>query len=73
LSACGRLLLRRHRGQAAAADGVEMMSELGEACVNSLFDLEPPGHWKRLGEEKLVTLCSKVMSAGTDTSATALE
>ncbi|PWZ24442.1 Cytochrome P450 77A3 [Zea mays] len=60
-------------GTAAAADGVEMMSGPGEAYVDSLFDLEPPGRGKRLGEEELVTLCSEVMSAGTDTSATALE
>ncbi|KAF7103746.1 hypothetical protein CFC21_104705 [Triticum aestivum] len=53
--------------------GVEMMSPPGEAYVDSLFDLEPPGRGKRLGEEELVTLCSEVMSAGTDTSATALE
>jgi cytochrome P450 family 77 subfamily A len=53
--------------------GVEMMSGPGEAYVDSLFDLEPPGRGKRLGEEELVTLCSEVMSAGTDTSATALE
>lgn len=53
--------------------GVEMMSPSGEAYVDSLFDLEPPGRGKRLGEEELVTLCSEVMSAGTDTSATALE
>lgn len=50
-----------------------MMSPPGEAYVDSLFDLEPPGRGKRLGEEELVTLCSEVMSAGTDTSATALE
>uniref|UniRef100_A0A0D9WTA7 Cytochrome P450 n=1 Tax=Leersia perrieri TaxID=77586 RepID=A0A0D9WTA7_9ORYZ len=53
--------------------GVEMMSAPGEAYVDSLFDLEPPGRGKRLGEDELVTLCSEVMSAGTDTSATALE
>jgi len=59
--------------EAAAKGGVEMMSGPGEAYVDSLFDLEPPGRGKRLGEEELVTLCSEVMSAGTDTSATALE
>ncbi|EEE66224.1 hypothetical protein OsJ_22376 [Oryza sativa Japonica Group] len=53
--------------------GVEMVSAPGEAYVDSLFDLEPPGRGKRLGEDELVTLCSEVMSAGTDTSATALE
>ena len=69
-----REFLRDGAGKAeAAAAGVEMMSGPGEAYVDSLFDLEPPGRGKRLGEEELVTLCSEVMSAGTDTSATALE
>ncbi|XP_025812250.1 cytochrome P450 77A3 [Panicum hallii] len=63
----------RDGAKKAAAAGVEMMSGPGEAYVDSLFDLEPPGRGKRLGEEELVTLCSEVMSAGTDTSATALE
>ncbi|KAJ0974723.1 hypothetical protein J5N97_016688 [Dioscorea zingiberensis] len=50
----------------------EMVSGVGDAYIDSLFSLEPPGRGK-LGEEELVTLCSEVMSAGTDTSATALE
>ncbi|OAY75025.1 Cytochrome P450 77A3 [Ananas comosus] len=51
---------------------MEMVSPAGDAYVDSLFGLEPAGRG-RLGEEELVTLCSEVMSAGTDTSATALE
>ncbi|KAH7653050.1 Cytochrome P450 E-class group I protein [Dioscorea alata] len=50
----------------------EMVSGVGDAYIDSLFTLEPPGRGK-LGEDELVTLCSEVMSAGTDTSATALE
>ncbi|CAD6335803.1 unnamed protein product [Miscanthus lutarioriparius] len=61
------------RGRRRRRAAWEMMSRPGEAYVDSLFDLEPPGRGKRLGEEELVTLCSEVMSAGTDTSATALE
>ncbi|KAI3883095.1 hypothetical protein MKW92_040349 [Papaver armeniacum] len=49
-----------------------MVSEIGAAYIDSLFGLEPAGRG-RLGEEELVTLCSEVMNAGTDTSATALE
>ncbi|XP_073009221.1 cytochrome P450 77A3 [Typha latifolia] len=49
-----------------------MVSPVGEAYIDSLFELDPAGRG-RLGEEELVTLCSEVMSAGTDTSATALE
>uniref|UniRef100_A0A6V7QV22 Cytochrome P450 77A3 n=1 Tax=Ananas comosus var. bracteatus TaxID=296719 RepID=A0A6V7QV22_ANACO len=51
---------------------MEMVSPAGDAYVDSLFGLDPAGRG-RLGEEELVTLCSEVMSAGTDTSATALE
>ncbi|XP_042462933.1 cytochrome P450 77A3-like [Zingiber officinale] len=50
----------------------EMVSEEGEAYVDSLLGMELAGKG-RLGEEELVTLCSEVMSAGTDTSATMLE
>ncbi|XP_078436792.1 cytochrome P450 77A3-like [Wolffia australiana] len=49
-----------------------MVSPVGGAYIDSLFSLSPPGR-PTLGEEELVTLCSEVMSAGTDTSATALE
>ncbi|KAJ8467250.1 hypothetical protein OPV22_029802 [Ensete ventricosum] len=50
----------------------EMVSPVGEAYIDSLFGMEP-GDKGRLGEDELVTLCSEVMSAGTDTSATMLE
>lgn len=50
----------------------EMVSQIGAAYVDSLFGLDVPGRGK-LGEEELVTLVSEVISAGTDTSATALE
>lgn len=50
----------------------EMVSPVGAAYIDSLFDLEAPGRG-RLGEEELVTLCSEIINAGTDTSATAAE
>ncbi|PKA66519.1 Cytochrome P450 77A3 [Apostasia shenzhenica] len=50
----------------------EMLSPVGEAYVDSLIGMEAQGRGK-LGEEEMVTLCSEVMSAGTDTSATAIE
>ncbi|XP_061345555.1 cytochrome P450 77A1 [Gastrolobium bilobum] len=52
--------------------GADMASPVGAAYVDSLFGLEVPGRG-RLGEEELVTLVSEVISAGTDTSATAVE
>lgn len=58
-------------GKVDAAD-VAMASPVGAAYVDSLFGLEVPGRG-RLGEEELVTLVSEVISAGTDTSATAVE
>ncbi|KAF5188356.1 Cytochrome p450 [Thalictrum thalictroides] len=55
-------------------DGLEteMASPIGAAYIDSLFGLELVGRG-RLGEEELVTLCSEVMNAGTDTSATTVE
>ncbi|KAL1372659.1 hypothetical protein HN51_002773 [Arachis hypogaea] len=53
-------------------DGSEMASPVGAAYVDSLFTLEVPGRG-RLGDEELVTLVSEIISAGTDTSATAVE
>lgn len=55
------------------ASEFEMVSGLGEAYLDSLLDMEVEGKEGGLGEDELVTLCSEVMSAGTDTSATALE
>jgi cytochrome P450 len=48
------------------------VSPIGAGYVDSLFGLEVPGRG-RLGEEELVTLVSEIISAGTDTSATAIE
>ncbi|PQQ21969.1 cytochrome P450 77A3 [Prunus yedoensis var. nudiflora] len=55
-------------------DCMTMVSPKGAAYIDSLFELEVPGRRDgRLGEEELVTLCSEVIVAGTDTAATALE
>ncbi|XP_057962586.1 cytochrome P450 77A2 [Malania oleifera] len=51
---------------------LDMAGPLGAAYIDSLFGLEPEGRG-RLGEEELVTLCSEVINAGTDTSATTVE
>ncbi|MFQ6658236.1 hypothetical protein Gotur_027590 [Gossypium turneri] len=51
----------------------EMVSPLGAAYIDSLFGLEPDKTRGPLGEEEYVTLCSEVISAGTDTSATTVE
>ncbi|KAF8409527.1 hypothetical protein HHK36_005604 [Tetracentron sinense] len=59
-------------GGATNSDSSEMVSPIGAAYIDSLFGIEPAGRG-RLGEEELVTLCSEVMNAGTDTSATTLE
>ncbi|PSS04706.1 Cytochrome P450 77A3 like [Actinidia chinensis var. chinensis] len=50
----------------------EMVSPVGAAYIDSLFELKPPGRGE-LGEEELVTLCSETINAGTDTSATTVE
>ncbi|KAK8524346.1 hypothetical protein V6N13_015373 [Hibiscus sabdariffa] len=50
----------------------EMVSPIGAAYIDSLFGLEPETRGP-LGEEEYVTLCSEVISAGTDTSATTVE
>ncbi|XP_068644372.1 cytochrome P450 77A3-like [Aristolochia californica] len=57
-------------GVSDGSDG--MVSPIGAAYIDSLFELKPAGRGL-LGEEELVTLCSEVMNAGTDTSATAAE
>ncbi|OMO64866.1 Cytochrome P450 [Corchorus olitorius] len=50
----------------------EMVSPIGAAYIDSLFGLEPATRGP-LGEEEFVTLCSEIISAGTDTSATTVE
>ncbi|XP_068667916.1 cytochrome P450 77A3-like [Aristolochia californica] len=57
-------------GESDGSDG--MVSPIGAAYIDSLFELNPAGRG-HLSEEELVTLCSEVMNAGTDTSATAAE
>ncbi|KAK8930798.1 Cytochrome P450 77A3 [Platanthera zijinensis] len=51
----------------------KMVSPAGDAYVDSLFKLQPEGKSRRLSDEEIVTLVSEVLSAGTDTSATAIE
>ncbi|MED6200353.1 hypothetical protein PIB30_084227 [Stylosanthes scabra] len=41
--------------------------------VDTLLDLELPEENRKLDEEELVTVCSEFLSAGTDTTATALQ
>ncbi|KAL9252260.1 Cytochrome P450 77A3-like protein [Drosera capensis] len=53
---------------------LEMSSPIGAAYVDSLMGLKvPPEGRGELSEEELVTLCSEIINAGTDTSATAVE
>ncbi|XP_011037689.1 PREDICTED: cytochrome P450 77A4-like [Populus euphratica] len=51
---------------------LEMASPVGAAYIDSLFDMKPVNRGP-LGEQEFVTLCSEVISAGTDTSATTIE
>ncbi|GAB2301099.1 hypothetical protein Dimus_035131 [Dionaea muscipula] len=72
-------------GTTSSGHGVvelEMSSPVGAAYVDSLLGLRVPagpagdgvGRARaELGEEELVTLCSEIINAGTDTSATAVE
>lgn len=59
-------------GNKNSATRSEMVSPIGAAYVDSLFQLELAGRGK-LSEEEIVTLCSETISAGTDTSATTTE
>nr|AYV88866.1 cytochrome P450 oxidase CYP77B33 [Polygala tenuifolia] len=71
-------LLRRRKayvesgGNVVGCGETVMASPVGAAYIDSLFSLEVPGRGK-LGEEELVTLCSEIINAGTDTSATTAE
>ncbi|XP_013600349.1 PREDICTED: cytochrome P450 77A3 [Brassica oleracea var. oleracea] len=51
----------------------EMVSPIGAAYVDSLFSLKAVERCGELRDEEIVTLCSEIVSAGTDTSATTLE
>lgn len=74
--ACMVPLVRARRrfveGGGGGDGGMEMVSGVGEAYVDSLLEKEVEGKG-RLGDEEIVTLCSEVLSAGTDTSATTIE
>ncbi|CAL1397773.1 unnamed protein product [Linum trigynum] len=68
-------LVRARRGfveREEKVDGLEMVSPVGAAYMDSLIGLRP-GNRGPLGEEEIVTLVSEVISAGTDTSATSIE
>ena len=57
-----------HRGGGGGDGGSDVVS-----YVDTLLDLELPEEKRKLNDEELVTLCSEFLSAGTDTTATALQ
>ncbi|GAB4826616.1 hypothetical protein Ancab_033510 [Ancistrocladus abbreviatus] len=59
-------------GGSPNSSSLEMSSPIGAAYVDSLLGLQLAGRGS-LSEEELVTLCSEVINAGTDTSATTVE
>ncbi|KAJ4879181.1 hypothetical protein Rs2_36235 [Raphanus sativus] len=64
---------RRAFVDAKESPNEEMVSPIGAAYVDSLFALKPAERGGELKDEEIVTLCSEIVSAGTDTSATTLE
>lgn len=60
-------------GGSPGSSPFDMASPIGAAYIDSLLNLNPPGRSGKLGEGELVTLCSEIINAGTDTSATAVE
>nr|QWK52400.1 cytochrome P450 77B1-1 [Isatis tinctoria] len=68
-------LIRNRRAfvDAKGSPNEEMVSPIGAAYVDSLFGLKPAERGGELRDEEIVTLCSEIVSAGTDTSATTLE
>ncbi|KAF8062615.1 hypothetical protein N665_1196s0021 [Sinapis alba] len=68
-------LIRNRRAfvDAKESPNEEMVSPIGAAYVDSLFALKPVERGGELRDEEIVTLCSEIVSAGTDTSATTLE
>ncbi|XP_013602661.1 PREDICTED: cytochrome P450 77A3-like [Brassica oleracea var. oleracea] len=68
-------LIRNRRAfvDAKESPNEEMVSPIGAAYVDSLFALKPVERGGELKDEEIVTLCSEIVSAGTDTSATTLE
>ncbi|KAL9691566.1 hypothetical protein QQ045_011990 [Rhodiola kirilowii] len=62
----------KHGGGSLDNDIVQMVSPVGAAYIDSLFDLNPLDRGQ-LGDEELVTLVSEVIIGGTDTSATILQ
>ncbi|KAJ4896851.1 hypothetical protein Rs2_23645 [Raphanus sativus] len=64
---------RRAFVDAKESPNEDMVSPIGAAYVDSLFSLKPVERGGELRDEEIVTLCSEIVSAGTDTSATTLE
>ena len=64
---------RRAFVDAKESPNEEMVSPIGAAYVDSLFSLKAVERGGELRDEEIVTLCSEIVSAGTDTSATTLE
>ncbi|KAK4284482.1 hypothetical protein QN277_001307 [Acacia crassicarpa] len=51
----------------------EKKEEAIVSYVDTLFDLELPEEKRKLNEDELVSICSEILMAGSDTTATALE
>ncbi|KAJ3679390.1 hypothetical protein LUZ60_017401 [Juncus effusus] len=60
-------------GKADENSEFEMVSRVGEAYLDSMLEMEVEGRKSGLDDEEMATLCSEVLSAGTDTSATTIE
>ncbi|MED6225617.1 hypothetical protein PIB30_095405 [Stylosanthes scabra] len=63
-----RKTIKEHRSGSGSGGGGDIVS-----YVDTLLDLELPEEKRKLNDEELVTVCSEFLSAGTDTTATALQ
>ncbi|KAL6178773.1 hypothetical protein ACLB2K_050291 [Fragaria x ananassa] len=61
------------RARSKAKTKVEQSDEFVLSYVDTLWDLELPEEKRKLEEGEMVSLCSEFLSAGTDTTSTALQ
>ncbi|KAK9914268.1 hypothetical protein M0R45_038057 [Rubus argutus] len=67
------LIRARSKSKQERVSKVDQSDEFVWSYVDTLLDLQLPEEKRKLGEDEMVSLCSEFLSAGTDTTSTALQ
>jgi cytochrome P450 len=64
---------KKERASKAREDEIDTDDEFVVSYVDTLLDLELPEEKRKLEDREMISMCSKFLNAGTDTTSTALQ